>query len=354
LVEDASTQRAVGSRDDAQLADGLARWLAQHRGVDRVVVDELERPSVGYSSVTVLFRARWDHGEDPVTEHLVVRMAPAGAGLHLGYDLGAQQAAQEAAAAAGVPIATPLTTETDPTWLGAPFTVMPRIDGHIVGEAPAFDRWVGALGAAGQAELHDRFLDTLGCIHGAAGEPAAAGGVPIRDDRAELDHWDEYLRWSSDDAPVPALADALAWCRAHLPERSASARPVLCWGDVRLGNVVFGDDLRPRAVLDWDMAVIGAREHDLAWFTALTSTLQTLTDRHVEGFPDRDGTISRYEELTGRELHDFEWYETFALTRSTAIMTRISYLALAAGETPTMPIQDNPLLDLLRERTTGS
>jgi aminoglycoside phosphotransferase (APT) family kinase protein len=317
------------------------------------VVDQLERPSIGYSSLTVLFRARWD-GDEPTTEHLVLRMAPTGAGLHPDYDLAVQRAAQDAAGAAGVPIAAPLVTDSDPAWLGAPFMVMPRIDGHIVGEVPAFDDWVVALGAAGQAELHERFIDALGCIHGAPIEPAVAGGVPLRDDAAELDHWDEYLQWSSAGAPVPALTDALGWCRANAPTRAASAGPVLCWGDVRLGNIVFGDDLRPRAVLDWDMTVIGAREHDVAWFTALTTTMTTMMGQGVEGFPDRDGTVAQYEELTGRELHDLEWYETFALVRSTAIMTRISHLALAAGETPMMAIDDNPLLDLLRHRTTGA
>jgi aminoglycoside phosphotransferase (APT) family kinase protein len=289
-----------------------------------------------------------------VTEHLVLRMAPAAAGLHPDYDLSVQRAAQEAAAATGVPIAAPLVTDADPAWLGAPFMVMPRVDGHIIGEMPAFDDWVGSLGVAAQAELHLRFIDTLGCLHGAAIEPAVAGGVPVRENAAELEHWDEYLHWSSGGTPVAALAEALHWCRANAPARAANTGPVLCWGDVRLGNVVFGDDLRPRAVLDWDMTVIGAREHDVAWFTALTTTMATMMGQGVEGFPDRDGTIAQYEELTGRELHDFDWYETFALVRSTAIMTRISYLALAAGETPMMPIDDNPLLDLLRRRTTGS
>jgi aminoglycoside phosphotransferase (APT) family kinase protein len=339
--------------DDAVLADRLAQWLAHQRDVERVVVDRLERPSVGYSSITVLFRARWER-DTSVTEHLVVRMAPPAEGLFPDYDLGAQLAAQQAAAGAGVPIAMPLVLEEDPAWLGSPFMVMPRVDGHIVGEVPAFDTWVGSLGAAGQAALHDRFLESLARIHGAPIDMAITAAVPARDDEAELGYWGEYLRWSSGDAPLRVLSDALDWCRSNAPVRSAPTAPVLCWGDVRLGNVVFGDDLRLRAVLDWDMTVIGAREHDAAWLTALTTTMATLTGRSVEGFPDRDATIARYEDLSGTRLRDFEWYETFALVRSTAIMTRIGTLAVAAGEAPSMPVDDNPLFDMLRERTAGT
>jgi aminoglycoside phosphotransferase (APT) family kinase protein len=171
---------------------------------------------------------------------------------------------------------------------------------------------------------------------------------------AELQHWDDYLHWSSGGEPLPVLVDALRWCREHVPPeppQSEEGGAVLCWGDVRLGNVVFGDDLRPRAVLDWDMAVIGAPEHDLAWFTELEATMTALTGRRVDGFPDRDATLARYAELTGRALRAFEWYETMALLRSTAILTRIGYLTIAAGGTPALPIADNPLLDLLRART---
>ena len=246
----------------------------------------------------------------------------------------------------------PIVTEADPVWLGAPFTVMPRVEGHVIGEAPPFDRWLRGLGPERQAELHDHVLETLVLIHGAETGAAAAAGVPVRDDAAELAYWEEYLRWSADGAPLPELVDALEWCRRHRPPR-ADAPMVLRWGDVRLGNIVFGDDLRPRAVLDWDMAAIGAPEHDLAWFTALDLVLATLTGRRVEGFPPRDEVIERYAALSGRALEHFDWYETLAVLRSTAILARIGVLMRAAGEQPAMPVAGSPMLDLLRSRTSG-
>jgi aminoglycoside phosphotransferase (APT) family kinase protein len=345
---------SVTALDDVMLADGLARWLARHHGVDEVLVDEVEHPSAGYSSVTTLLRTRWEGRGGPMVEHIVVRMAPDPPGTFADYDLTVQHAAQRAAAAAGVSIAAPIVTETDSSWLGAPFTVMARVDGRIIGDAPPFDPWLRALGPDACAELHDRFLETLARIHRADIDAAAAGGVPRRDNAAELRHWEEYLPWACGGTLVPTLVDALGWCRAHAPAHADDGGPVLCWGDVRLGNVVFGDNLELRAVLDWDMAVIGNPEHDIAWLTVLETTLTTLSGRRVEGFPGRDGTIARYEELAGRGLHDLEWYETFALLRSTAIMTRIGFLTVAAGHEPAMPVADNPLLDLLGERTADS
>jgi aminoglycoside phosphotransferase (APT) family kinase protein len=335
---------------DDEFAARFARWLSTRRGFD-VRVDEVEHPSVGYSSVTTMLRARWDGGGRAEEARLVVRMAPSPVGTFADYDLSVQHAAQVVAAGAGVPIAAPLETETDPSWLGAPFTVMPRVDGHIIGEAHPFDDWLVGLGRVGQATLHDRFLATLVAIHRADTDAAVAAGVPVRDDAAELQYWDDYLEWSSGGEPVPALVDALAWCRAHAPRRSDPAM-VLRWGDVRLGNIVFGDDLAPRAILDWDMTAVGVPEHDVAWFTMLDFVISTFAQKRVDGFPDRAGVIARYDALAPYALEHLDWYETLALVRSTAILARIGYLTRAAGQAPAMPVEGSPLVDLLRERTS--
>ncbi len=121
---------------------------------------------------------------------------------------------------------------------------------------------------------------------------------------------------------------------------------------MRLENAVLDDDGTPLAVLDWDMTSVGAPEHDLAWFTSLDVVMHRLFGTRVDGFPDRDRTVSRFEELSGRPMRDLEWYETVAMVRSTAVMTRISVLRRDAGEPLMLPIEENPILDILSERLT--
>ena len=332
---------------DAALAEGLAGWLAAHRGLAHPVVGNLSRPSAGYSSETVLADLTWTDGGVEGRDSLVVRMAPPAAGTFPHYDLVAQGQAQMAAAAVGVPVADPV-VETDARWLGGPFMVMPRVEGHIVGELAHRDPWLAGLAPAERGRLYDHFLDTLAAIHRA--DPAAAAAVPRRGNDAELDYWERYLSWSSDGDPVPALAEALRWCRGHRPVTEPA--PVLLWGDARFENMVLGDDLRPLAVLDWDMTSIGAPQHDLAWFTSLDLTVHHLFGERLAGVPDRDRTVGRFEDSSGAEMVDLEWYETLAMVRSTAVMTRIGYLRRAAGEPLILPIDDNPILDLLTGRLT--
>jgi aminoglycoside phosphotransferase (APT) family kinase protein len=328
------------------VALALARWTAARCGVTDVRIVNAEHPSIGYSSETVLVDLAWaEEAAHEQLHELVVRLAPPTAGTFRDYDLEPQTTAQIAAAAAGVAVAAPELV-SDPQWLGAPFIVMPRVRGHIIGEVAAFDPWLLSLAEDERAQVHEAFVTAVATTHRA--DVAVATGVLQRDNGAELDFWADYLDWSSGGAPVPALVDALAWCRAHRP--ATESAPVLLWGDVRFGNVIFGDDLAPLAVLDWDMASIGAREHDVAWFTTIESTTRAILGEQLGGFPDRDGTVAQYEGISGRTLHDLWWYEVLAQIRSTAILARIGYLHEAAGRPSPMPLADNPLLDLLAAR----
>jgi aminoglycoside phosphotransferase (APT) family kinase protein len=330
-------------RDPAAVGAGVTRWFAATRAVPDVQLVDAGHPSIGYSSETVFVDLACANGE---VRELVVRLAPPSLCTFRDYDLVTQASAQRAAASAGVPIARPELV-TDPAWIGVPFLVMPRVRGHIVGEVPALDPWLRSLNAHQRARVHETFVDAIATTHRA--DTDTATGVPRRDNVAELAYWSDYLDWSSDGSPVSLLVDALEWCRTRLPRTQPD--PVLLWGDVRLGNVIFGDDLAPVAVLDWDMTSIGPREHDVAWLTAIETTTLVLLGQQLDGWPGRDATVARYEALSGHALHDFEWYETLAMVRSTAIMTRIGYLHVAAGLRPPMAIDDNPLLDLLAART---
>ena len=289
-------------------------------------------------------------GGEPWTASLVVRLPPAGEGAFEHYDLAGQARTQEAVAAAGVRTAAPCELEADPGWVGAPFLVMARIDGHIPGDLTVVDPWIDAAGPEGQAELHGRFLDVLAAIHRLDWRGAGLGEVLARRDLdAELDRWSAYLDWYADgEAAAPVLDEALAWCRAHRPTTEPPAG--LAWGDVRLGNVIFDEDRRPVAVLDWEMASIGPAEHDLGWFLALEGLGAELVGRRVPGFPPRHEVVAGYEARLGRPVSDLDWYETFAMVRSAAIMTRLAVLAVRAGRQPMLAVADNPVLDVLDRR----
>ncbi len=335
---------AVG-RDPAALAAGIGRWLAARRGIEGATVTRCEAADGGLSSDTLMVDAAaptagW-------SEALVVRLAPL-EGIFPAYDLAVQARAQEVAAAHGVPTAVPAEYEADPEWLGAPFLAMPAVAGYVPGPLPLHDPWITeSVGAA--TAVSETLVDLLAAIHGIDWRAERLTVIPARDVDAELAYWTAYLDWYGDGAePVPALTRALEWCGAHRPASDPPAS--LLWGDVRLGNVIFGADRRPAAVLDWEMTTVGAAEHDLAWYLTLAATQDELFGKTVPGFLDHDAVCARYEARAGRALQSLEWFEVFAMVRSIAIMSRVGLLAERRGDRPMLPLADNPLLDQLARR----
>jgi aminoglycoside phosphotransferase (APT) family kinase protein len=236
------------------------------------------------------------------------------------YDLGPQAVVQNAVALHGIPAPAPATCVRDPQWIGCPFLVMPRVGGDVPGPAPLFDPYVGALDVGARARLCDALIDTVASVHAVPWrEHDLAASLQGTSLRAALERWDAYVAWSGEGTPLPALTEALAWCRRACP---AEGKPTLLWGDVRLGNLVFGADQRVVAVLDWDLAAIGPPEMDLGWHFGLEFMMRSLFGGTVPGFRSRADCIRRYEERSGRILYDLAWHEVFALVRALAINDR--------------------------------
>ena len=262
---------------------GFAAWLRERDPAGAPEVVGHERPSVGFSSETILVDVRRSGGGGPHDERLVLKLPPAGAGIFPTYDFALQARVQEAVVAAGIPAPAPVQVEDDTRWMGAPFLVMPAIDGHIVEEMPIRDRWLTKADPALSATVHSHYIDTIAAVHRLDWRAAKLDDVvPVRDNAAELAHWRAYLDWyAGGTVLVPRCVDALDWCVANRP--ATEPAPSLLWGDVRLGNVIFDEERVPVAVLDWEMATIGAPEHDLAWMLTLEATQAELFQRTVAG-----------------------------------------------------------------------
>ncbi len=336
------------SREGAALADGLGRWVAAHPElVERIAGTAVRAPRVvsvvhaegGLANETVLV----DLGPD--SAGLVVRLPPLQATFPA-YDLAPQAAVQNAVAAAGVPAPAPAVVERDRRFIGSAFMVMPRVIGDIAGPAPVFDPYVRDAGESLQRRMHDALIDTVTDVHAvpwqAHGLGPRLGGTSLHD---ALSRWTAYVEWSSDDDPLPALATALEWCRAHVPpERD----PVLLWGDVRLGNLILDGERRVVAVLDWDLSSLGPPEMDLGWHLGLEFMMAQLFGQTVPGFPGRTEAVDRYAEASGNAVRDLDWHEVFALVRALAINDRHQRIS---GDPRR---RDNPMGAVLLERMASA
>jgi aminoglycoside phosphotransferase (APT) family kinase protein len=336
------------TRDDAALQEGLARWVTAFPDVVQDLggggpggpgeaprLKSLARAQGGQANETVLL----DIG--PSHPGMVVRLPPLEPTFPQ-YVLGPQALVQNAVASSGVPAPAPAVVVSDPDFIGSPFLAMPRVVGDIPGPAPFFDPYVRDAGPALQRIMDDQLIDIVADVHAvdwaAAGLGAVLPGTMLAD---AVERWTAYVAWSSEGDPLPALAQALDWCARHMP---AERPPVLLWGDVRLGNLVFDAERRVTAVLDWDLASLGPREMDLGWHFGLEFMMEALFGGRPPGFPGPGEALDRYQHRTGYEARDLAWHEVFALARALAINDRHQRIIGEARR------RENPMGDILLAR----
>jgi aminoglycoside phosphotransferase (APT) family kinase protein len=315
------------------LRTDLAAWLRRQTGATAVEVGEVSIPGLsGFSNETLLFDASCD-GE---VRRLVIRVEPTGHTVFPATAFDAQVAVMRALRAEGtVPVPEVLWFEEDPSILGARFVCMARVDGEVPADNPGYhgEGWMPALTAAQQRQVWESGLDTMARIHqldrGSLGLHWLGDVSPA--EQLALDR--EYRRFACGDAPYPAVDRAFDLLGASMPP--PAARPALCWGDSRIGNMIFGPDQRVAAVLDWEMVTAGDPVQDLAWYLLL--------DRHhvmafgaprLPGFPAREESIARWEAASGHSAEHLGWYELLGAARYASILVRVMTLLDQTGILP--------------------
>jgi aminoglycoside phosphotransferase (APT) family kinase protein len=341
------TEMQRSSRDLQELRTALAAWLrGKHRGAE---VGELQTTSAtGMSSDTLLFDASWDGG----TEHLVARLAPAAEDVPVfpSYDLGRQfELIRTVGERTPVPVPRTFWHEPDRSVIGTEFFVMSRVDGRVPPDLLPYnfgDSWLFAATADQQRVLQDATVDVLAHLH--AMEPLPflrfdePGDTALRRHVAHTAAWYEYV--AADGVRSPLIEKAFTWLDEHWPDESD---PVTCWGDSRIGNVIYGPDFTPSAVLDWEMAGLGPRELDVAWLIYSHRGFEDIAHAlGLDGMPHflrRADVVERYQSRTGHELRDLDFYEVYAAVQFAIVYLRVNARSAHFGERE-MPEDPNELL----------
>jgi aminoglycoside phosphotransferase (APT) family kinase protein len=281
----------------------------------------------GHSNVTYLLH----RGE----QKLVLRRPPRGPLPPSAHDVLREARLLAALEPLGFRVPAVLAQCEDEAVIGAPFYVMPLVEGHVLtAELPA------ALGGEGAPRrIAEELVDCLVELHEI--DFAAAGltdfGRPDGYLERQLKRFGGLLERNAT-RPLPELEDVAEWLGANLP---SSPPATLVHGDYRLGNVLYAPT-EPRlvAVLDWEMATIGDPLADLGYMTAMwaeaddpynpVGDLSALT--RAAGFPGRELLAERYATATGLDIGALPWYQVLAIWKA-AIFLEGSYKRFQDGTT---------------------
>lgn len=348
---DMTLQRS--SRDPEAVRGRLSAWLADELSPRAKPEVELLAgiESNGMSSETVVLDVhRLKHGER-VTKKYVARVAPAPEDLPVfpAYRLGDQfHAMRLARGLTDVPVPKVSHLEATGSVLGTPCFLMKRVDGVVPPDVLPYtfgDNWLFDASPEDRARLQRTSVEVLTKLHAipdaattfAFLDPAVTGHggqtLPARILTKTKAWYDFAVEADANHARSPLVERGLAWLAAHLP---AETEPVLAWGDARVGNMMYRD-FEPVAVLDWEMASLGAREMDLAWMVFGHQVFQGIADMMgLPGLPDflrADDVVATYEELSGVKVGDLTWWTLLAAVEWGCVFLRTSARQVHFGET---------------------
>ena len=323
-------------RDLEVTRKSLTQWLARKlTPATGVTLSEIGGPAFsGFSNETLIFDARWtDPSGTAHDDGYVIRVQPTDHTVFLEAEFATQYRVMRLLAEkTDIPVPPVLWFEEDTAALGAPFLVMGKVAGEVPCDNPPYTMggWPHDASPRDQAQLWWDGLEVMARIHNLDWRGLGFGFVD-RPERGptgldqQLTYYKEYLAWAAQGTPHPVVEAGLDWLESNRPAQPAQG-DALCWGDSRIGNMIF-DDFLCRAVLDWEMVTSGDPVQDLAWFLFLDHHhSEGLGMPRLAGFPPPEETVARWEELTGRSAKHLGYYEVFAAFRFGVVMLRLGRL----------------------------
>lgn len=320
----------------------LHSWLPPRlapMGAKTFGISTFSRPDAGYSGKTVFFTADWtDHTGRHRTEDLVLRMQADSHQLFTTPDAPRQAEVMQRLGAHGIPVPQIIGIERDASVLGSPFYLMRRVHGRTPSDVPSWHKrgWTAELSASNLELLCDNALRELVAVHRVSDE----GDLDyLRSNSLEnstalqryLQTLADWYEWCGDDLEVGADTLAHAWT-VILESSPDTDTETVVWGDARVGNMCFADDLSVIALFDWETATTGPPEIDLGWWLMFETFLcESLGFTRRPGVPDDDEFVRRYQEFGGTLSGGIGYYQLVAAFVLSLINNRLAVLLVRDG-----------------------
>lgn len=289
---------------------------------------EVRQYGAGHSNLTYLLRA-------PGAK-VVLRRPPLGRLAPRAHDMAREYRILEGLSAyyPYAPRVYWLEAESSP--LGAPFFLMEAREGVLVDEA-----WMQAHPSECGAGLAGVLAERLADLHRIPWRetPLAQMVKPDGFMRRQAEGWaSRYQTAKAED--VPGDRELCQWLLDHVPEWGEAS---VIHYDFKFNNVLFRPDLTDLAgVFDWEMATVGDPMADVGvamsyWVEGddppiLKSALGEKPVTATPGFPGRREWLEMYAKASGRDVHDFSYYLTFAYFKLAVIVAQI-YARYRHGQT---------------------
>lgn len=316
-------QQAVPGLD----LDSLERWFSRNVAP----VSELQARIIGRGLSNLTYEI------SDGSRHWVLRRPPLSHVLPTAHDMRREFTVQRALAATPVPVPKMIAFCDDEAVIGAPFYVMEYVDGEVPSDSEAFE---ARFDESARATVSRRLVEVLVELHSV--DFASVGlegfGKPEGYMRRQVTRFVDQLRRSKT-RDLPVLDELATRLESAVPD---TGRNSIVHGDYRLDNTILSPAGEIAAVLDWELSTLGDPLADLGMLSmywadpgdelfqdapGVESSLITT----LPGFMRKDDALQYYSELSGIDLDNIAFYETFAHFKLAVILEGINKRFQAGG-----------------------
>jgi aminoglycoside phosphotransferase (APT) family kinase protein len=322
-VKDARSAQAEFSSDlDSAFAAALQRWADQAVLAGAQVTSV--RPMPGNAGLSFGFEV---NAGGSVTA-FVIRLAPPGLRKRGNTDVLRQVPLLKVLGEAGIPVARVVSWTDDPGLFGTDAIIQEWVDGLPLHMSDASL----SVRSADNEALVGRAVDVLAAIHQLDWQAMLPGWESPRAVAEEVDFWLLLVERTNDTTTV-AAARRLA---VQLKDTQPPDPPIgLLHGDYHTNNILFTPSGEIAAIVDWELAGVGAQLLDLGWLSLLTDPTAWAPEyrsrMRVQISPER--LLARYQNRSGTDAEHFDWYRALACYRF-AVITAFNLRLHRTGRRP--------------------
>jgi len=311
------------------VADGIddekvTEWFGVH--VPQAVAPlGFELIAGGHSNLT--YRVMDSRGES-----FVLRRPPLGHVLATAHDMAREHTIISAVGLTDVPVPETLGVCEDVEVNGAPFYAMSYVDGEVLHT----DEEASLVSEAERVALSKDVPGILGRLHAIEPSDIGLGELGKREDYLgrQLRRWTRQWEQSKT-RELPEMETVQGLLEGRKPEQVGAT---IVHGDYRLGNMLSRGG-RILAVLDWELCTLGDPLADVGylmnnWVSPDEVPAGSSAPTMAGGFSSRNEVLGWYQDETGRDVSQVDYYRAFSYWRLAAIVEGVlnRYLQGAMGD----------------------
>ncbi len=261
--------------------------------------------------------------EDAAGARFVLRRPPLGAVIATAHDMGREHRIIKALGPTSVPVPPALGLCEDEGVNGAPFYVMAYVDGHVLADPKTA---AAAIPEGKRGALGEHVIEVLADLHAIDPDDVGLGDLGRKENYLAR----QIKRWSTQwektkTRELPAMEESARILSERMPEQVGAS---IVHGDYRLGNMLSTAEGRVAAVLDWELCTLGDPMADIGYIMnnwaepgeAVPAAAAAAAPTACGGFPTRAAFLARYEERTGRDVSQVDYYRAFQYWRLAGIV----------------------------------